>query len=110
MTGTAGSRRAPTPRPSAGAQGALKPYLLSRTTGVTVTTPYVQLPHALQARCAHGNGMTYLAMSPTSAPGDQRDVEGAVTNIGFWGLHLMESNLTQGNLIRLVRRQIASVS
>jgi hypothetical protein len=54
--------------------------------------------------------MTYLAMSPTSAPGDQRAVEGAVTNIGFWGLHLTESNLTQGNLIRLVRRQIASVS
>jgi len=93
-----------------GGAGALKSYLLSGTTGVTVTTPYVQLPHALQARCAHGNGMTYLAMSPTSAPGDQRDVEGAVTNIGFWGLHLMESNLTQGNLIRLVRRQIASVS
>jgi hypothetical protein len=93
-----------------GGAGALEPYLLSGTTGATVTTPYVQLPDALQARCAHGNGMTYLAMSPTSAPGDQRDVEGAVTNIGFWGLHLTESNLTQGNLIRLVRRQIASVS
>jgi hypothetical protein len=49
-------------------------------------------------------------MSPTSAPGDQRHVEEAVTNIGFWGLHLMESNLTQGNLIELVRREIASVS
>jgi hypothetical protein len=54
--------------------------------------------------------MTYLAMSPTSAPGDQRGVEGAVTNVGFWGLHLMESNLTLGNLIGPVRRQIASVS
>jgi Protein of unknown function (DUF3089) len=93
-----------------GGTGELKPYLLSGTIGVPVTTPYVQVPHALRARCAHGNGMTYLAMSPTSAPGDQRDVEGAVTNIGFWGLHLMESNLTQGNLIGLVRRQIASVS
>jgi len=93
-----------------GGTGDLKPYLLSGTVGVAVTTPYVQLPHALRARCAHGNGMTYLAISPTSAPGDQRRVEGAVTNVGFWGLHLMESNLTQGNLIGLVRRQIASVS
>jgi hypothetical protein len=54
--------------------------------------------------------MTYLAMSPTSATGDQLDVKGAVTNLGFWGLHLMESNLTLGNLIGPVRRQIASVS
>jgi hypothetical protein len=54
--------------------------------------------------------MTYLAMSPTSAPGDQHDIGEAVTNIGVWGLHLMESNITQGNLIGLARRQIASVS
>ena len=93
-----------------GGTGGLKPYLLSGTVGISVTTPYVQLPRALRARCAHRNGMTYLAMSSRSEPGDPRNVEAAVTNVGFWGLHLMESNLTQGNLIELVRRQSGSAS
>lgn len=93
-----------------GGAGDLTPYLLSGVTGDTVTTPYVQLPHAVHAFCARGNGMTYLAMSSTTAPGDPRNVDGAVTNAGFWGLHLMESNLTQGDLIELVRSQSASSS
>jgi hypothetical protein len=90
--------------------GDLKPYLLSGTVGISVTTPYVQLPRALRARCAHRNGMTYLAMSSRSESGDPRNVEAAVTNVGFWGLHLIESNLTQGNLIELVQRQSRSAS
>jgi len=93
-----------------GGAGELKPYLLSGVTGVTVTTPYIQLPDAVRGVCASGNGMTYLAMAPTTAPGDPRKVEEALTNTGFWGLHLMESNLTQGNLIELIRTQSASQS
>jgi hypothetical protein len=59
-------------------------------------------------RCGDGSTGCGPARQPPAL--DQRDVEAAVTNIGFWGLHLTESNRTQGNLIRLVRRQIASVS
>jgi hypothetical protein len=93
-----------------GGAGELTPYLPSAlpsvtVAGVTVTTPYVQVPHAISAVCTSGGGMTYLAMSPSTEPGDPRNVEQAVTNSGFWGLHLMETNLTQGNLIDLVRRQ-----
>ncbi len=79
-----------------GGAGALKPYLPFGVTGVTVTTPYIQVPDALRAVCASGNGMTYLAISPTTAAGDPRNVEAAVTNSGFWGLHLTESTSRRG--------------
>lgn len=91
-----------------GGTGELKPFLVSGVAGVTVSTPYIQVPNAMRAVCASRNGMTYLAMSSTTAAGDPRNVDGALTNAGFWGLHLSELNLTQGNLIELVRRQSAS--
>ena len=88
-----------------GGEGVLDPYVTGGVAGVTATTPYLRTPDAMRAECASANGITYLALSSATGPGDVRSVEEALTNVGFWGLHLTESNLTQGNLIEIVRTQ-----
>jgi hypothetical protein len=88
-----------------GGEGVLDPYVTGGVAGVTATTPYLRTPDAMRAECASANGITYLGLSSATGPGDVRSVEEALTNVGFWGLHLTESNLTQGNLIEIVCTQ-----
>lgn len=108
-----------------GGSGVLKPYLSA--TGETIIpelsgpqpawtrppvrprTPFVTVPGLYSATCG-GDG-AYLAVTVTPAPGDRRT--GAVT--GDWlkdgkpeptmGLHLIDLNLAQGNLVDILRRQ-----
>jgi hypothetical protein len=79
--------------------------------GAKVTTPFVQVPGLLTARCvatAHGG---YLAITVHGDPADPRvdDIPGDVVVAGRvlpdWGLHLIDVDLAQGNLIELVRAQ-----
>jgi hypothetical protein len=74
----------------------------------TITTPFVELPGLLTAECisnAHGN---YLAVTVHPTPGGQRvnDIGGDVVFGGKvqpnWGLHLVDVNLTLGNLLDVV--------
>jgi hypothetical protein len=72
--------------------------------GATVTTPFVSTPDRVSARCvADGNG-SYLAIT-TQGGTIGGDVVFAGNVLQAWGLHLIDMNLTMGDLIRLVERQ-----
>lgn len=112
-----------------GGAGVLKPYLSTAgetiipdltapqeawtRNGGQIDAPFVTTPGLYSAECSADGA--YLAISPTAAPGDQRT--GALT--GDWlvdgqpeptmGLHLLDLNLTAGNLADILRRQIAAM-
>jgi hypothetical protein len=100
------------PAALAGGKGTLKPYVPpSPETGkiAKVDTNFVALPDALTGECVTADGQTYLAIAAAKKPGDTRDLTTTVTNVPGWGLHLTEVNLTQGNLLDLVRDEIAAL-
>ena len=76
-----------------------------------IKTPFVELPGLLSARCesnAHGN---YLAIFVHPTPGGRRvnDIPGDIVMNGEaqpnWGLHLIDVDLTIGDLIGDVRAE-----
>lgn len=81
------------------------------STGEAVTTPFVSLPGMLTAECATGEQGTWLAITVHGDPNDARtdDIVGDVVSEGVvladWGLHLIDMNLTMGNLLTLVTAQ-----
>lgn len=109
-----------------GGSGALKAYLPANgvvfplvtptppvwtTPPEKLTTPFVQAPGLLSGQCvsdAHGN---YLAVTVHPTPGGRRanDFQGDVVMAGKvqpnWGLHLVDANLTMGNLLDVVGDQ-----
>jgi hypothetical protein len=78
---------------------------------VPIHTPFVTLPGLISGTCVHESGRSYLAITFNSQPGAPRtrDVGGDVKILGHvlpgWGLHLIDVNLTLGDLVRLVGRQ-----
>lgn len=118
------------PAALAGGRGALKPILSA--TGETIIpeltapqppwtdpptrieTPFVALPGLFEAECRHDKHGVYLAVWSVAGPGDRRT--GALT--GEWmidgladdtmGLHNIDLNLTAGNLLDVLRGQIAA--
>jgi hypothetical protein len=79
---------------------------------VTITTPFVEVPGMLYAECQKdATGKTYLAISTAPNPSGKRttDYSGDVVIGGAvqknWGLHLIDMNLTMGNLIEDVRSE-----
>jgi hypothetical protein len=106
-----------------GGSGALKAYL--PTNGVVfplvvptqpvwtnppekIDTPFVELPGLLSARCVSDKHGAYLAVTVHPTPGGRRanDFQGDVVIAGKvqpnWGLHLVDANLTMGNLLDVV--------
>lgn len=83
----------------------LHPFLPESAAAADITTPFVSAPGGVEAECVSAEGYTYLAIGPTDALGD-RLTSRSLENLGFWGLHLNESNFTQGDLLDLLRRQI----
>ncbi|MGB6728181.1 MAG: DUF3089 domain-containing protein [Terracidiphilus sp.] len=79
--------------------------------GKLVTTPFVSLPGMLTAECATSNGLNYLAVTVHKSPTDARtgDIHGEVVVGGQvrreWGLHIVDMNLAQGNLIEIFAQQ-----
>ena len=79
--------------------------------GKPVTTPFVRLPGLLSAECVRKDGFNYLAVTTNADPADPRidDVGGDVRVgpgvLASWGLHLIDMNLTQGDLIALADSQ-----
>jgi hypothetical protein len=114
------------PASLAGGPGPLHAYLASGTQAVvadgvepgpwtnppkTIATPFVEVPGMLSAEC-HDDGIhDYLAVTIHSSPSGARtdDLTGDVVIGGHvlndWGLHLIDMNLTMGNLIDIVRQQ-----
>lgn len=111
-----------------GGEGQLDAYLASRVaiadsaippkpwvkSGPPVTTPFVKVPGLLSARCLEQNGFGYLAVTTHGDAAGRRvdEITGDVVSRGVtlkdWGLHLIDMNLTMGNLISLVRDESAA--
>jgi hypothetical protein len=77
-----------------------------------VTTPYVSLPGMLSAECATtSQGLNYLAVKVNKSETDARtgEIHGEVvvngTVLREWGLHVLDMNLAQGDLIDIFRQQ-----
>ena len=76
-----------------------------------IATPFVSVPGLLTAQCVKNERGSYLEVTVHGDPADPRtdDIPGDVMTLGqvnaSWGLHLIDVNLAQGNLIDLVRRQ-----
>ncbi len=76
--------------------------------GVQVTTPWVEYPNRYTAQCEHAGGATWLEVTSTHLPGDQRPRlrEGRTGLTGpRWGFHIADINLGLGNLIRDVQAE-----
>ncbi len=84
------------------------------STGKTVDTPFVSAPGLLNARCVSTPTHTYLSIHVNADASDPRtdtiagDVVIADNVQPDWGLHLIDVNLTIGDLVELVGRQSAA--
>lgn len=76
-----------------------------------IETPFVKVPGLLSAECRDDGAHNYLAITIHHMPGDARtgEITGDVVVDGHvlpdWGLHIIDMNLTIGNLIDVVREQ-----
>lgn len=81
---------------------------------VPIETPFVALPGLFEAQCRDDEHGVWLAVTRIRTPGDRRT--GDLT--GDWmvdgkpedtmGLHLIDLNLTAGNLLEVLAKQIAA--
>ncbi len=70
-------------------------------------TPWVSYPGLYQIRCRDENGASWLQVDEQRAAGDPRPE--LINSLGAtWGLHLVDVNIDQGDLVTLVRRQGAA--
>lgn len=82
--------------------------------GARPGTPYIELAGLLGGACVRQGNSTFLAVSPVGAAGDRRNgvILGDLTILGFtrrdWGLHLIDVNVAQGDLLRVVAAQAAA--
>ncbi len=81
---------------------------------VAIDTPFVSLPGLISGACVHDAHGTYLAISLNGNPADRRidRIYGDVVVFGRvlpqWGLHVIDMDLVQGDLVNLVRTQAAA--
>jgi Protein of unknown function (DUF3089) len=82
-----------------------------RTAGVD--TPFVELPNFYAGQCVDGpDGFRYLAVSLVKAPGDVRDNPIAFDRLPLHkqiGLHVIDVQLAEGDLVDLVARRAAKI-
>jgi hypothetical protein len=118
------------PAALAGGSGALKAYLAAGTDDIVsdgtgkplawtappspIATPFVAVPGLLTAECVNSGGFNYLAITthPDAAGLRVGTITGDVIAGGLvlkdWGLHLIDMNLTMGNMLDLVGSQSAA--
>ena len=83
---------------------------------VTVATPYVELPGLVSAECVSKDGFDYLAVTVHPDKADPRadNIPGDLLVFGQplkdWGLHLVDVNLTMGDLVAVVSEQSKAYS
>ncbi len=93
---------------SLGASAEPRPWV---TPAQAINTPFVSVPGLLTAECVQNEKGSYLAVTVHGDPKDPRtdDIVGDVIVNGQvladWGLHLIDVNLTMGNLLDIVRQQ-----
>ena len=80
-----------------------------KSLGAKRQADYYAVPGQFSGECVrNNNGAHYLEVTIDSDPGDPRadDYRGELIVVKGWGLHLMDVNLAQGDLIRLAEDQI----
>jgi hypothetical protein len=76
-----------------------------------IDTPFVSVPGLLTAQCVSNDKGSYLEVTVHGNPSDPRvdDIAGDVITNGevnaSWGLHLIDVNLSMGNLVDIVRQE-----
>jgi hypothetical protein len=81
------------------------------TPAKAIDTPFVSVPGLLTAQCVEKGAFSYLEITVHGNPADPRadDIVGDVMAKGqvnaSWGLHLIDVNLSMGNLVDIVREQ-----
>jgi hypothetical protein len=81
------------------------------TAGAAIDTRFVSVPGLLTARCVSNEHGSYLEVTVHADPSDRRthDIRGDMETAGrvdaAWGLHLVDVNLTLGNLLDVVHAQ-----
>jgi Protein of unknown function (DUF3089) len=94
-------------RISTGADGPREPYVWTQPPK-PIETSFVKVPGLLSAECVVNEHGSYLAVTLHPTPGSARvnDISGDVVVNGQvledWGLHLIDANLTMGNLVAIV--------
>ena len=110
------------PAALSGGSGELHAYLSTKGSGTSaapvgpwvkdapaIDTPFVSVPGMLTAECVSNDKGSYLAVAVKGNPADPRtdEITGDVVRDGKvlpeWGLHLIDVNLSIGNLIDVVR-------
>jgi pimeloyl-ACP methyl ester carboxylesterase len=82
--------------------------------GAPVTTPFVRVPGLIATQCIRKDGFHYLAVTTQGDPADPRtdtiggDVQAGTQILRGWGLHLIDMNVVQGDLVRLAGVQAAA--
>jgi hypothetical protein len=82
--------------------------------GGNLTTPFLLLPDFYDAECVDGKaGFRYLAVEAAPGPGDTRTNPVDFDNV-IWkyqlGLHLLDFQLAQGDLVQMVERRVEAVA
>ena len=91
-----------------------QPVTTKWTATKTVEEPWVSVPGLVSARCVTNEHATFLEITVHGNPGDPRtdDIPGDLGAPGrplaSWGLHLVDIDLTMGNLLDVVRTQAAA--
>jgi hypothetical protein len=94
-------------RISTGSDGPREPFDWT-TPAKPIDTAFVKVPGLLSAECVTDEHGSYLAVTVHPTPGGARtnDISGDVVVNGQvlqdWGLHLIDANLTMGNLVAIV--------
>jgi hypothetical protein len=94
-------------RISTGSDGPREPFEWT-TPAKPIGTAFVKVPGLLSAECVADEHGSYLAVTVHPTPGGARtnDISGDVVVNGQvlqdWGLHLIDANLTMGNLVAIV--------
>jgi hypothetical protein len=83
----------------------------------TVDTPWVSVPGLVTAQCVNNEHGAYLEITVHGDPADPRvdDIVGDLVGPGnqpnaSWGLHLIDVNLTLGNLLDIVGQEAKAYS
>jgi hypothetical protein len=82
--------------------------------GTPVTTTFVSLPGLIHGQCVNTGGAYYLQISLTPTTGGSRtatingDIMIGPNILKAWGLHLIDVNVAEGDLVDLVGKQSAA--
>ena len=78
--------------------------------GTKIATPFVRLPGLIHGQCVTSNGDSYFSIRLTPGKGPRtKTIPGDIligkSVLKSWGLHLIDVNLTEGDLVTLAGRQ-----